>query len=227
MRALIIDRDKSFSQGLAFFLKNKGLTVDSVVSGEEGTELARLYDYDIILAELSLSDMTGTDFLRKFRTSGIQTPITIISTINSVAKKIECYNLGADDYFVKPGDRNELFARLMAVIRRSRGYSDSTLKIGKMSVNLEARVVQVAGKPLPLTAKEYALLELLCLRRGMTVSKEQFLNHLYAGIDEPEIKIIDVFLHRIRRKIEKLSDGQQYIQTVWGRGYILKDDTAK
>lgn len=224
MRALLIDKDRSFNQGLSFFLKNRGVVVDPAFSGEEGLELAKVYDYDIILLSIHLPDMTGTEALKKMRSSGIQTPVLILSGVSAVSQKIECFRLGADDYVVKPCDRAELLARMQAITRRSRGYSQSVVRIGKMEVNLDAKIVQIAGKTLPLTKKEYALLELLCLRRGMTVSKEQFLNHLYGGMDEPEIKIIDVFLWRIRHKIEKLSDGEQYIQTVWGRGYVLREN---
>lgn len=222
MRILIIDKDKSYNQGLAFFLRNQDMIVDSVFTSEDGNELARLYDYDLILMDLALSDTSG--LLKKMRTGGIDTPIIILSALTATAHKISCFNAGADDYVVKPCDKNELYARIQAIIRRSRGYSQSQIKIGDMCVDLESKIVTIGGKVLHLTAKEYALIELLCLRRGMTVSKEQFLNHLYNGMDEPEMKIIDVFLCRIRNKIERLSNGKQYIQTIWGRGYILKED---
>lgn len=222
MRILIIDKDKSYNQGLAFFLRNQDMIVDSVFTSEDGNELARLYDYDLILMDLALSDTSG--LLKKMRTGGIDTPILILSALTATAHKIACFNAGADDYVVKPCDKNELYARIQAIIRRSRGYSQSQIKIGDMCVDLESKIITIGGKVLHLTAKEYALIELLCLRRGMTVSKEQFLNHLYNGMDEPEMKIIDVFLCRIRNKIERLSNGKQYIQTIWGRGYILKED---
>ena len=225
MRILLLDKDKSYTQGLSFFLKNKGLSVDAVSSGDEGEEMARLYDYDIIVMDLLLSDTSGTDVLKKLRTNGIRTPVLVLSGIGSVSKKIECFTLGADDYVIKPCDRNELLARIQAITRRSHGYAQSVIKIGKMEVNLDTKIIKIDGKTLPLTGKEYALVELLCLRQGTTVSKEQFLNYLYGGMDEPEIKIIDVFLHRIRRKIERLSGGEQYIQTLWGRGYVLKEQS--
>ena len=227
MRILLIDRDKSFQQALAFFLKNKGLVVDTVCSGEEWAELARLYDYDVIVTDLMLADSSGEEFIKKARASGLHAPIVVLSAVTAVPRKIDCFHLGADDYVIKPCNRDELLARIQAIARRSRGYDQSLMTVGKMVVNLDTKVVTIAGKTLPLTGREYALVELLCLRRGMTVSKEQFLNHLYGGMDEPEMKIIDVFLHRIRRKIERLSGGEQYIQTVWGRGYILKEQIEK
>ena len=224
MRILITDKDKAFNQGLAFFLKSKKAVVDSVYSAEGCEEMAGLYDYDVIISSLLLPDKSGTELLKRLRNNGISTPFIVLSTISSVAKKIECFDLGADDYVQRPCDKNELLARIRAVIRRSHGYAQALVKVGDMTLNLDTKVVKIAGKTLNLTGKEYALLELLALRKGMIVSKEQFLNHLYGGTDEePEMKIIDVFLFRIRNKITKLSGGVDYIQTVWGRGYILKE----
>ena len=223
MRVLLIDRDRAANQGLAFFLKGKGYMVDSSYSGEDGAEMARLYDYDLILMEPNLSAKIGTDTLKKMRAVGVRSPLVILSGSVSVAEKVDYFNAGADDYLVRPYDRLELLARIQAIIRRARGYDNNTIRIGQMEVNLDTKVVLIGGRVLPLTGKEYGLLELLCLRRGMTVSKEQFLNHLYGGMDEPEMKIIDVFLCRIRNKIARLSGGKQYIRTIWGRGYILQD----
>lgn len=223
MRVLLIDRDRSFNQGFTFFLKNKGIIVDSSFLGEEGEELARLYEYDIILADLALADLSGDEVLKKLRTAGIKTPFMVLSAPIPVSRKIDCFHFGADDVVIKPCDRNELLARMQAVIRRFRGYADAEVRVGQLVVNLETKVVTINNRVLPLTGKEYALIELLALRKGMTVSKEQFLNHLYGGMDEPEMKIIDVFLFRIRNKMVRLCPDKEYIQTVWGRGYILKE----
>ena len=223
MHVLLIDRKPSINQGIAFFLKNKGWVVDSAFSGEEGAELARLYDYDLIISDLLLSDITGAEVIKKIRSIGIKTPIIIISGNVPINQKINCFNLGADDYIVRPCDRNELMARIQAIVRRAKGYANSTIKIGQMTVNLDTKIITIADSTLKLTKKEYSLLELLALRQNMTVSKEQLLNHLYGAMDEPDIKILDVFLFRIRNKIDKISNGKKYIQTVWGRGYILKE----
>ena len=225
MRVLIIDDDRTMCQSFGFWLKNQGMTVDTAFSGDEGFELARLYEYDIILLDLMLSDMSGIDVLKRLRSGNIMTPVMVISAIQVPAKKIDCFLSGADDYVVKPFDRGEVLARMRAIIRRACGHAGSRVEIGKMVVDMESKIVTIAGKVLHLTAKEYALIELLCLRKGMTVSKTQFLNHLYGGMDDPDIKIINVFLFKIRKKIQKLSGGCQYIQTVWGRGYILKETT--
>lgn len=225
MRVLIADKDKALNQGLAFFIRSKKAVVDSVYSAEDAEELARLYEYDVIISGLLFSDRSGTELLKRLRNGGINTPFIVLSAVSSVAKKIECFDLGADDYIMRPCDKNELLARVRAVVRRSRGYAQALVKVGDMTLNLDTKVVKIADKTLNLTGKEYALLELLALRKGMIVSKEQFLNHLYGGTDEePEMKIIDVFLCRIRTKIKRLSGGKDYVQTVWGRGYILKDE---
>ena len=224
MHVLLIDRKPSLNQGIAFFMKNKGWVVDTAFSGEEGAELARLYDYDVIVSDLLLTDITGAEVIKKLRLANIQTPIIIISGNVPIAQKVNCFNLGADDYIVRPCDRNELIARIQAIVRRSKGYADSTVRVGQMVLNLDTKVITIADTPLKLTKKEYDLVELLALRQGMTVSKEQLLNHLYGAMDEPDMKILDVFLWRIRDKIAKISGGKKYIQTIWGRGYILTEN---
>ena len=226
MRALIIDGDKTFNQGLAFFLKGRGLAVDSAWTGADGADMAKYYDYDIILTDIMLPDMMGHDIIKRLRGTGITTPVMIVSNMAAIPTKLDCFGCGADDYVLKSCDKYEIFARVQAIVRRSHGAAESVITVGQMQVNLESKMVTVGGRPLHLTGKEYAILELLCLRRGMTVSKEQFLNHLYGGMDAPEIKIIDVFLFRVRRKIERLTGGKQYIRTAWGRGYILQDTSS-
>ena len=223
MHILLIDRKPAINQGIAFFLKSKGWVVDTAFSGEEGEELARLYDYDLILSDMLLTDMTGAELIKKIRNVGVKTPMIIISGNVTVNQKVSCFNLGADDFVVRPCDRVELMARIQAIIRRAKGYANAVIKIGQMTVNLDTKIITIADSNLKLTKKEYALMELLALKQNTTVSKEQLLNHLYGAMDEPDMKIIDVFLFRIREKIAKISSGKTYIQTVWGRGYILKE----
>jgi two-component system cell cycle response regulator CtrA len=123
----------------------------------------------------------------------------------------------------KPFHREELVARIHAVVRRSKGHSQSVIRTGKLAVNLDAKTVEVDGARVHLTGKEYAMLELLSLRKGTTLTKEMFLNHLYGGMDEPELKIIDVFICKLRKKLSMATEGENYIETVWGRGYVLRD----
>jgi len=199
------------------------LNVYSTDLGEEGIDLAKLYDYDIILLDLNLPDMTGHDVLRQLRLARIDTPILILTGSDDTENKIRGFGFGADDYLTKPFQREELVARIHAIVRRSKGHAQSIIWTGKVAVNLDAKTVEVEGKTVHLTGKEYQMLELLSLRKGTTLTKEMFLNHLYGGMDEPELKIIDVFICKLRKKIAQATDNENYIQTVWGRGYVLKD----
>lgn len=146
-----------------------------------------------------------------------------MSGLSEPDKKVKGLGYGADDYLTKPFDKAELLARIQAVVRRSKGHSNSVIRTGDVEVNLDNQTVSVKGKALHLTGKEYGIMELLSLRKGSTLNKDQFLNHLYGGIDEPELKIIDVFICKLRKKLEKASGGKNYIETVWGRGYVLRD----
>lgn len=223
MRILLIEDDKAVSQNISLILKRENMIVDASYLGEDGLEDARHYDYDLILLDLILPDMDGYEVIKRLRSSHISTPVLILSGLSTPDKKVKGLVCGADDYLTKPFDSRELIARVNALVRRSKGYAESVIRTGGMEVNLNSKIVTIEGKTLHLTSKEYSLFELLALRKGTTINKEQFLNHLYGGMDEPEMKIIDVFLCKIRRKIEKLSPAEEYIQTVWGRGYILKD----
>ncbi len=191
--------------------------------GEDGLEIGKLYDYDIIVLDLMLPDIDGYEVLRRLRAARVQTPILILSGLSGLDDKIKGLGVGADDYLTKPFDKRELIARIQAIVRRSKGHPDSIIQTGKLKVNLDARTVEVDGQPLHLTGKEYGILELLSLRKGTTLTKEMFLNHLYGGMDEPELKIIDVFVCKLRKKLSAATGGENYIETVWGRGYVLRD----
>jgi two-component system cell cycle response regulator CtrA len=173
-----------------------------------------------------LPDIDGYEVLRRLRDARVETPILILSGLNELDNKIKGLGFGADDYLTKPFDKRELLARMQAIIRRSKGHAQSIITTGKIAVNLDARTVEVDNKPLHLTGKEYGILELLSLRKGTTLTKEMFLNHLYGGMDEPEVKIIDVFICKLRKKLEMAAGGINYIETVWGRGYVLRDNEA-
>ena len=136
---------------------------------------------------------------------------------------------GADDYLTKPFHKDEMVARIQAIVRRSKGHAQSVITTGDLLVNLDQKTVEVASQRVHLTGKEYQMLELLSLRKGTTLTKEMFLNHLYGGMDEPELKIIDVFICKLRKKLSLACGGDNYIETVWGRGYVLREaegDTA-
>lgn len=223
MRILLIEDDSATAKSIELMLKSQGYVVDTTDMGEDGEEIAKIYDYDIVILDLMLPDMDGYEVLKNLRASKVETPILILSGLSDIKDKIKGLGLGADDYLIKPFDKAELVARIQAIVRRSQGHAHSEIVTGKVRVNLDSRTVEVGGKPLHLTGKEYGILELLSLRKGSTLTKEQFLNHLYGGMDEPEVKIIDVFICKLRKKIQDAADGDNYIETVWGRGYVLRD----
>ncbi|WP_417460362.1 response regulator transcription factor CtrA [Kordiimonas sp.] len=227
MRVLLIEDDPTMTRSIELMLNAEGFNVYSTDLGEEGLDLGKLYDYDIILLDLNLPDMHGYDVLKKLRTAKVNTPILILSGLTEMENKVKGLGFGADDYMTKPFHKEELVARIHAIVRRSKGHSQSIIKTGKLAVNLDTKTVEVANQRVHLTGKEYAMLELLSLRKGSTLTKEMFLNHLYGGIDEPELKIIDVFICKLRKKLATASDGENYIETVWGRGYVLRNPTEE
>jgi two-component system, cell cycle response regulator CtrA len=223
MRVLLIEDDRSIAQSIELMLKNESFNVYSTDLGQEGIDLGKLYDYDIILLDLNLPYISGFDVLRSLRLSRVNTPILILSGVTGIEEKVKCLGFGADDYLTKPFHKTELIARIHAIVRRSRGHAQSVVQIGDLTVNVDAKIVYVDKVQVHLTGKEYQMLELLSLRRGTTISKEVILNQLYGGMDEPEIKIIDVFICKIRKKLAGASNGKDYIETVWGRGYMLRE----
>jgi two-component system cell cycle response regulator CtrA len=223
MRVLLIEDDSATARAIELMLQSEGLNVYTTDLGEEGLDLGKLYDYDIIILDLNLPDMHGYDVLKKLRVSKVETPILILSGMTQPDDKVKGLGFGADDYMVKPFDKRELVARIHAIVRRSKGHAQSVIRTGKLTVNLDTRSVEVENSRLHLTGKEYAMLELLSLRKGTTLTKEMFLNHLYGGMDEPELKIIDVFICKLRKKLAAATGGEHYIETVWGRGYVLRD----
>ena len=223
MRILLVEDDPTTARSVEMMLTHANYNVFLTDMGEEGIDLAKLYDYDLILLDLDLPDMHGMEVLRQIRMSRVNTPILILTGSDDTESKLRGFGFGADDYMTKPFHREELVARIAAIIRRSKGHSHSVIRTGDLVVNLDARSVEVHGKPVNLTGKEYQILELLSLRKGTTLTKEMFLNHLYGGMDEPELKIIDVFICKLRKKLAEAMDGENHIETVWGRGYVLRD----
>jgi two-component system cell cycle response regulator CtrA len=223
MRVLLVEDDPATSRSIELMLTHANLNVYCTDLGEEGIDLAKLYDYDIILLDLNLPDMNGHEVLRQLRLARVETPILILSGSDDSENKLKGFGFGADDYMTKPFHREELVARIHAIIRRSKGHAQSVIRTGEINVNLDAKTVDVKGEMVHLTGKEYQMLELLSLRKGTTLTKEMFLNHLYGGMDEPELKIIDVFICKLRKKLAEATGGHNHIETVWGRGYVLRE----
>ena len=223
MRILLVEDDPATSRSIELMLTHANLNVYATNLGEEGLDLAKLYDYDLILLDLNLPDMPGYEVLRQLRIARVETPILILSGSDDTDSKLKGFGFGADDYLTKPFHREELVARIHAIIRRSKGHSQSIIHTGMIAVNLDAKTVEANGNTVHLTGKEYQMLELLSLRKGTTLTKEMFLNHLYGGMDEPELKIIDVFICKLRKKLDQATVVSNYIETVWGRGYVLRE----
>ena len=223
MRALVVEDDPVSARLIEQALKAENMVSEAAGCGEDGIELAKLYDFDIIVLDLRLPDIDGYEVVRRLRAAKVPTPILILSGRSDPTDKVRGLMGGADDYLTKPFNKAELVARIQAIVRRSKGHAESIIRTGKLQVNMDARSVEADGRRLHVTGKEYSILELLSLRKGTTLTKEMFLDHLYGGMDEPELKIIDVFICKLRKKLAEATGGEHYIETVWGRGYVLKD----
>jgi two-component system cell cycle response regulator CtrA len=223
MRVLLIEDDRATAQSIELMLKFESFKIYTTDLGEEGIDLGKLYDYDIILLDLNLPDMSGFQVLRSLRVAKVKSPILILSGLTGIEDKVSGLGFGADDYMTKPFHKDELVARIHAIVRRSKGHAQSVVITGDLCVNLDTKTVEISGARVRLTGKEYQMLELLSLRKGTTLTKEMFLNNLYGGMDEPEIKIIDVFICKLRKKLATASSGKDYIETVWGRSYVLRE----
>ena len=222
MRVLIAEDGVLANRALVHLLRSSGVIVDQIETGQEALELSRHYDYDVVLLDLVLPDMEAYDVVRRMRAARIDTPVVIQASMVMPQARVRAFSIGADDFITKPYDHSELFARMQAIVRRTKGYSQPMLRCGPLQLSVDSREVEVSGRPVHLTGKEYAILELLVLRKGMVLTKEVFLNHLYGGMDEPEMKIIDVFICKLRKKLAE-AGAPNLIGTVWGRGYMVRD----
>jgi two-component system cell cycle response regulator CtrA len=222
MRVLLIEDDADVRFGIELVLRADAMCVDSVDRGEDGIETARHFDYDVIVLDLGLPDMSGFDVVRSLRLAKVLTPVIILSGSAVLEDKVKALKAGADDYLTKPFSAEELTARLRTLVRRSRGYCDARVCFGPMTLDLAARTLEAAGCRIDLSAKEYQILELLSLRRGTTVSKETLINHLYGDGDGPDSSTMEVLVHRSRRKLTSACQGGRFIETVREHGYLMR-----
>ena len=223
MRVLLIRQDVATAANIKTMLIRENFICDTTDLGNDGLDITKLRGYDVILFDLSVPSISGYEVLRWLRRECARTPVLILSGLTGLDDKIKDLGFGDDDHLTNLCDHRELIARIKAVARRSKGHCESTIRTGKLVVNLETQVVSVDDQPVHLTGKEYGILELLSMHKGTTMTKEMFLNHLYAGTDEPELKIIDVFVCKLRKKLAQATGGNHYIETVWGRGHMLRD----
>ena len=225
MRVLLIEPDNANKTIVELLLKKQGYNVYSTDDPEEGIDLAKTYDYNVIISELDFPGLKPLDVIRQIRRSGIKTPIIAFPAEYSVDTEVLALGAGADALVTKPFHLDILLARIQSVVRRSNGHADSLITFGNIAIDLNAKQCLVDNQPVHLTGKEYQMLELLMLRQGTTITKEMFLNQLYGGMDEPDIKIIDVFICKLRKKLAAVNAGVHSISTTWGRVYKM-DKTA-
>jgi two-component system, cell cycle response regulator CtrA len=230
MRVMLIEENSTQAPSIELMLKTESINVCPTHIGEEGLDLEKLHDCDIILLDLNPPDTFGLGVLHSLRASKVKTPILIFIGHADIEDKINGLGLGPGDYMIKPFHKDELVARLQAIALRSKGIARSVINTGDLTINRDRKTVEIAGSRVYISGKEYEVLELLSLRKGAAMTKEMFLNHLYGGLDEPKPKIIDVFICKLRKKLADASNGKNYIETVWGRGYLLRapsDDDAQ
>jgi two-component system cell cycle response regulator CtrA len=225
MRILIVEPDAAVAESIRLMLVSESFNVTVTDSGRDAIDQGKIYDYDLICLELNLLDLSGYDVIKQLRLAKVRTSILVCSGLAGIQDIVKALGTGADDYMTKPFHKDELVARIHAIVRRSKGHAVSVIETGPLSLNLSTKTVTLAGSPVHLTRMEYGMLELMILRKGVAITKESFMSHLYGGRDEPEIKIIDVFICKLRRKL-KAAGAADAIETVWGRGYLLRECRA-
>jgi two-component system cell cycle response regulator CtrA len=223
MRLLVVEDEINVAKRVEAACASENFNCHKAETGSDALEMIKLYDYEAVILDLMLPDIDGFEVLSRIRAIKNGTPIIVLSGLNSTDDKVKCLTLGADDYLTKPFSKIELLARIYAIIRRTSGHYSSIINVGPLEIDIKQRCVRAYGEEMSLTNKEYSVLELLALKKGAVLAKEAFLNHIYGGMDEPELKIVDVFICKLRRKIAEITGGLNFIETVWGRGYTLRD----
>ena len=226
MRILIIEDDALLAERIQEIIEEAGHEVDHALTGEEGLSLAEMESHNVIILDMGLPDMSGNDITKALRNASNNVPILVLSARTQLEDKLAALDLGADDFMIKPFHRDELLARLHALLRRSEGPNSHVVQIGDLQIDIRNKQLLVENKPVTLTRKEFEILELLAMRQGRPVEKSTLMNHLYGSNDEPEIKIIDVFICTLRKKLAEYNKGRHCIETVRGRGYALRDCEA-
>lgn len=218
MRILIIEDEDRLREQLQARLKQDGHVVDAAADGEEGLYAAREFPVDIAIVDIGLPKLSGIEVIRKLRAEGRAYPVLILTARGRWQDKVEGLEAGADDYLVKPFEVEELIARLRALVRRAAGWSQSQLQCGPIRLDTTAQTVQVDDRPVELTSYEYRVLEYLMLHTGEVVSKTDLTEHLYAEDDDRDSNVIEVFVGRLRKKLDP-DNGLRPIETLRGRGY--------
>ncbi|MEK9799152.1 MAG: response regulator transcription factor [Alphaproteobacteria bacterium] len=223
MHILVVEDDPIVADILGMTLEEAGYFKTTANTIETALFELKHNQIDVVLLDINLPDGDGTRLARLIRKNHMPVPILVVSGNSGIDDKITALGAGADGYLTKPFDRYELVANLEAIIRRTHGHSSATVNVGNLIVDLSRNYAKIGDTRLDLTAKEFRIIEFLALRKGAVLSKDAFLNHLYGGIDEPQPKIIDVFMCKLRRKIADAGASGVVIDTIWGQGYILRE----
>ncbi len=225
MRVLLIENDQALKRSIELMLRSVDICVETVGEGEDGIECARHFDYDVIVLDSALPDISGFEVIQRIRRMVVATPIILLSDADLLTDRIKALNAGADDCMTKPFCKDELVARIRAMVRRSRGHSNSVISIGTITLNVSSRTVEAHGHRIPLSSKEYQILELLALRCGVTVSKETLISHIYVDGEGPESYTIGLFMYRLRKKLAA-AGAAAHIETVRQHGYLMRPALA-
>lgn len=223
MRILFIGGDGRYAESTTAALTSEGFHVSLCASGEEGIELAGYLEFDAIVVDAELGDMSGRRVVARLRATDVSLPILILLDEAAPASRVSALGDGADDCLSKPFHSAELGARLRAVVRRSKSHPHPVIRIGALEIDTENRELRASGRPVHLTRTEYRMFELLALRKGQTVRRSTMFETIYDGQDDPDEKVIDVFMCKIRKKIAAATCGETYISTAWGDGYKLHE----
>jgi two-component system cell cycle response regulator CtrA len=225
MRILLVDAQRTDHEWLRTKMLSEGMIVESAFDSIDATDYLMSLQFDAVVIADPLPDAKMPGFIRDLRRDKIAAPI-IVTGSDSVIDAVLCLDAGADDYIRLPYHGDEVIARIRSLVRRACGRPSSMITTGPLTIDLTTKTAAVHGVSLRLTGKEYQLLELMSLRKGVTLTKEQVLNHMYGGLDEPELKIIDVFACKLRKKMRDAGAGG-LIETVWGRGYVFREQTLQ
>jgi len=220
MKILIIEDEQKLARLLKKGLEENEFTVDLSFDGEEGLHLAEAYPYDAVLLDIMLPGRDGLSILKTLRSKRIDVPVLVVTARGAVEDRIKGLDIGADDYISKPFDLAELMARLRAAIRRSKGKPSPVIAVVDLVIDTNAKTVTRAGRSIPLSAREYMLLEYLALNSGRVVSRTELIEHVYATEYEWDSNVIDVYINYLRNKVDK-GFGKPLIHTRRGAGYVL------
>jgi two-component system copper resistance phosphate regulon response regulator CusR len=222
MRILLIEDEVKIAGVIARGMKAENFAVDLATDGVDGLELATTYVYDVIILDISLPNMDGSQVLKRIRANNGEVPILMLTARDSVQEKIRHFEAGADDYLTKPFSFAELLVRIKALLRRRPTQQIDLIVIGDFELNRLPRIVKRAGKRIDLSPKEYALLEYLVVNAGRTLSRTMLIEHVWDQSFEGLTNIVDVYIRQLRVKVDNGYD-RKYIRTIRGAGYVFED----